>query len=135
MITDTATCEQAAAALGLSDTTADESTSTYDAPGCVFKVSSYSSDTLNLYPPTNTYSCSSTRQCVCAFHPPSAPSPPSAPPAPPSPPSLPPGYLGSAAGFFLLSSGSCGDAMITDTATCEQAAAALGLSDTTAYEW
>ena len=78
MITGQAECGQAAAALELSDTSASTSTYTFYPPGCVFRSSS-----LYLHPSTNSYSCRSSEQCLCALRP---PSPPTSPPAPPSPP-------------------------------------------------
>ena len=126
MITDAATCAAAATALGFSDTTVTESTYSYAPAGCA-----YPSGYLYLYPATNTQSCSSTKNCLCSFVPPSPPSPPSPPAVPPSPPSYPPGVTNVVGGYYQLSSGSCGGSLITDQATCDAAAAALGLSDTT----
>ena len=128
VIEDKATCDAAAAALGLSDTSAYVDSSAYAPPGCVL-----SSSSLYLYPASNDYyDCSSTRQCICALRPPSPPAPPSEPPAPPAPPLLPPGYVAAVSGYYQLKSGSCGGAVIEDEATCDAAAAALGLSDTSA---
>ena len=126
MIEDKATCDAAAAALGLSDTSASTSSATYYAPGCVLRSSS-----LYLYPATNSYACASNEQCICALRPPSPPAPPLEPPAPPAPPSLPPGYVAAVNGYYQLKSGSCGAAaMITDVDECNEAAEALGQLDT-----
>ena len=77
VIVDVDECNAAAEALGLSDTSAYESTSEYYPPGCVFTGSS-----LYLYPATNdptSNPCLSYEQCICAFTPPSPPEPPSPP--------------------------------------------------------
>ena len=63
-ITDSTECNAAATALGVSDTTSSTDTWTSYPPGCVFRISTYGSDTLMLYPSTNTYSCSSSNHDV-----------------------------------------------------------------------
>ena len=124
VIEDKASCDAAAEALGLSDTTAYESTSTSYPPGCVL---SYGS--LYLYPATNSYSCRSSEQCLCALRPPSPPAPPASAAGATD---ARPGAVAQTGSYYLITSGSCGGAVIEDKATCDAAAAALGLSDTSA---
>ena len=65
-------CEAAATALDLSDKTATDRTSyTYPSypQGCVF----LSSSSLYLFGGSSSGSCSSSKQCICTFTPPSPP--------------------------------------------------------------
>ena len=133
LIATEAECEAAAEALGLADTSAYvySSSSSYSPPGCYFTGGSYG---LNLRPESSTGSCSSSYQCICELSPPSPPEAPPPPPSSPMPPAYPPGVTSMAGGFFSISSGNCGGAMITDALTCAAAATALGFSDTTVDE-
>ena len=122
-------CESAAAALGLSDTTADVMTylSYSDPPYCVLHGWSLDSGSLrfNNKPMwrrngqiNNDLRCRSSYQCIC-----------SGMAAPPSPPLAPGGYM-------VIERGTCEShdlRPLTSLVECESAAAALELSDTTAY--
>eukprot|EP00964_Phaeocystis_antarctica_P164053 scaffold141430_cov45-Phaeocystis_antarctica.AAC.1 len=121
-------CEAAATALGLSDQTAsDYTSSTYTnyPPGCAFFYS-----TLYVFSGSSSGACSSSRQCICMFTP---PSPPTLPPSPPSPP-MRPGYIQIAGGYYMIESGSCGGSLVSTKSECEAAATALDLSDKTVYD-
>merc|ERR1719162_2091730 len=103
-------CDAAATALDLSDKTANDqtsSTSSYNPPGCHFQPGYYSD--LYVYGGSSSGSCSSSKQCICMFTP---PSPPTSPPLPP----WMPGFLRTAAGgYYMIESGSCGSAIISTT--------------------
>ena len=96
-------CSAAAAALGLSDTTAASDGQpngvSYDPPYCYFEGGS-----LKFNAGANTGSCTASDQCVSQLSP-----------------------------YELLSSGSCAN-YVTSMSACSTAAAALGLSDTTAAD-
>ena len=47
---------------------------------------------------------------------------------------MPPGYLKSAGGYYMIESGSCGSALVSTKSECEAAATALDLSDKTAFD-
>ena len=106
-------CSAAAAALGLSDTTAASDGQPngvgYDPPYCYFE-----SNSLKFNAGANTGSCTSIDQCVCS----TSAAPPSPPPAAPI-------------NYAMQSSGVCAN-YVTTMSECSAAAAALGLSDTTA---
>eukprot|EP00964_Phaeocystis_antarctica_P027031 scaffold15219_cov50-Phaeocystis_antarctica.AAC.1 len=84
LISTTSECDAAATALDLSDKTSYDSTSSsvsYYPPGC-----QHAYNSLSVYGVGSSGACSSTRQCICMFTPPSPPTPPPLPPSPPSPP-------------------------------------------------
>ena len=86
VITEIATCEAAATAFSMSDTTVTSSSSTWSGrpEGCVFSLStsSYGSDTLYLQTAASSYdSCTSSIQCLC-MPPCGETAPPSAAPTP-----------------------------------------------------
>ena len=133
MIVDVDERNAVAEALGLSDTSAYESTSEYYPPA-VFTGSS-----LYLYPATNdptSNPCLSYEQHL-AFTPPSPPEPPSppsppalppfSPPRPPLPP-LAPGWLHRRPEGYYLAEGNCPNP-ITDKSECETAAALFGSTE------
>ena len=77
IISTTTQCNAAATALDLSDkTSSSRSVSSFYPPGCQFTSISY----LYVYDSGSSGSCSSSRQCICMFTPPSSPPPPSPPP-------------------------------------------------------
>eukprot|EP00964_Phaeocystis_antarctica_P142148 scaffold107363_cov65-Phaeocystis_antarctica.AAC.1 len=116
LISTTRECSAAATALDLSDKTATRNygtSSTYP-PGCHFQGANY----LVVYNSDSSGVCSSSYKCICMFAPPSPPMPPPLPPAPPSPPPsppMPPGYLQIAGSYYIITSGSCGGALISTT--------------------
>merc|ERR1719159_520413 len=135
LITNPAWCEEAATALSLSDTTATSSSSAYYSRplGCVVSTSSYGSDTLYLQTDASSYtSCTTFNYCLCM--PPygeTAPPSPNPTPSPTSPTPIPTpdGWVPE---YYMIETGTCpSDQVIMDTALCEAAATALGLSDTT----
>ena len=95
VITEAATCEAAATAFSMSDTTVTSSSSTWSGrpEGCVFSLStsSYGSDTLYLQTAASSYdSCTSSKYCLCM--PPygeTAPPSPNPTPSPTSPTPIP----------------------------------------------
>ena len=146
-------CDAAATALDLSNKTAIDRTnyppgkySNYP-PGCVFTSYGYKDnyvsilyENLYVFAGGGSTSCSSSRQCICMFTPPSSPSPlpsPPSPPLPPPPPPMPPGTVQIAGGYYMIESGSCGGGLILTVSECEAAATALALSDKTAddFSW
>lgn len=124
-VTSAADCETAAAALGLSDTTAQASTLIYATmpPYCVVWQGG-----LLLLSESNPGCCSTEHICICQHAPPSAPPAPPSLPLPPHPPPLPSGWTAVAEPYYLLTAGSC-SVPIMSQPICEAAAAALGLGD------
>ena len=90
LVSTVSECDAAATALGLSDQTAldyTSSTSPYYPPGCQFDRNPFASP-LYVRGGGSSGSCSSYSQCICMFTPPSPPPPsPSPPPSSPPPPS------------------------------------------------
>ena len=134
-ITTLADCSAAAAALGLSDTTAEDDGQNYasgDPPWCYFEDGSLKFNSAG----TNTGGCYARTPCICWVNAPPPPPPyppgmaPTPPPPPPAPPALPPYPPGTIYTSFTAGA-SCeanGAGSITTLADCSAAAAALGLS-------
>merc|ERR1712166_1305314 len=117
-ITNMATCSAAAAALGLSDTTASSDGQTgknYDPPYCYFENSQLKFNTDG----SNTGNCKNQDKCSCLT-------------GTGTSTSSAAGLGGTAASAFKLVTHGKACTRITNMATCSAAAAALGLSDTTA---
>ena len=116
-LTTPADCDAAAAALRLSDTSADRSLGPGRPPFCFLEGSSLYFETYGNSPAQ----CSTSFTCLCLGLGP--------PQSPPLPPAYPPGQ----AIYHMRESGRC-DRFLTTPADCVAAATALGLSDTSASE-
>ena len=123
-ITDQSTCNVAAEALRLIETTSSPSSDASLPKGCIlsFSVNGHLHLVHLLLVSTGASEalCSDTHQCVCQF----------TPPSPPVPPPLLPGVTRAAGAYYMINAGTCGSGIITDRTACDAAATVLELSDT-----